>query len=145
MVCLGNICRSPYAAVALARKLHVQNVRVESGGFIGPDRSSPSQAQTAAASLGVDLSAHKSKIVTDVVLNAHDLIVVMEPAQRRTLRDNHGVPADRILVLGDLDPWPIACRAIGDPYGQPEATFVECYRRIDRCLDTLCRAWAVHA
>lgn len=137
MVCLGNICRSPYAATRLSSRLNGQTVRVSSGGFIGPDRRSPDHAQAAAAALGVDLSAHRSRVVTNEILNAHDLVVVMEPSQRSTLSRQHGVPADRILVLGDLDPEPIQSRIIADPYGKSEATFLECYRRIDRCIDTL--------
>jgi protein-tyrosine-phosphatase len=75
--------------------------------------------------------------VNEAILNAHELVVVMEPSQRRTLSRQHGVPADRILVLGDLDPEPIPSRTIPDPYGKSEATFLECYRRINRCIDTL--------
>jgi len=137
MVCLGNICRSPYAATALASSLNGQKLQVTSGGFIGPDRASPTHAQKAAAALGVDLSAHRSRVVDAAILNAHELVVVMEPSQGRTLSRQHGVPADRILVLGDLDPEPIPSRTIPDPYGKSEATFLECYRRINRCIDTL--------
>src|SRR5688572_850028 len=144
MVCLGNICRSPYAATALAGSLNGGKLQVTSGGFIGPNRASPAHAQSAAAALGVDLSTHRSRIVTEAILNAHELIVVMEPSQARTLCQQHGVSADRILVLGDLDPGPIPSRTIPDPYGKSEATFLECYRRIDRCIEALRGALPAH-
>ena len=137
MVCFGNICRSPYAAVALAKALVERDTVVDSAGFIGPNRPSPREAQAAAAELGIDLAPHCSKLLTPELLRAHDLIVVMEPSQRRTLVAEHGVPAEHVLVLGDLDVEPISCRAIPDPYGGTQEVFSRCYRRIQRCVDSL--------
>jgi glycosyltransferase involved in cell wall biosynthesis/protein-tyrosine-phosphatase len=137
MVCLGNICRSPYAAVALVKALGDQGVRVDSGGFIGPGRPSPEWAQAAAAALGIDLRPHRSKLLTSELLRANDLIVVMEPAQRRNLIETFGVPPERILVFGDLDPQPIVSRTIVDPYGGSQEVFTACYRRLDRCVAAL--------
>jgi protein-tyrosine phosphatase len=137
MICLGNICRSPYAAFALAKSLEGQDIEIDSGGFIGPGRPSPEWAQAAATALGIDLRPHRSKILTLELLGANDLIVVMEPAQRRTLIDRYGVSPSRILVLGDLDPDAIVTRTIVDPYGGSLEVFAECYRRIDRCINTL--------
>jgi glycosyltransferase involved in cell wall biosynthesis/protein-tyrosine-phosphatase len=137
MVCLGNICRSPYAAFALARALENHDIQIDSGGFIGPGRPSPEQAQAAAAALGIDLSPHRSKILTAELLRQNDLIVVMEPAQRQTLIRHYGIPSTRILVFGDLDPAPIVSRTIVDPYGGSLEVFAGCYRRIDRCVAVL--------
>src|SRR5690348_16475483 len=67
VLCHGNICRSPYAAHALVRALPGPAraaFPVDSAGFIGPDRSSPPQALDAAARVGVDLSQHRSKLIT---------------------------------------------------------------------------------
>jgi hypothetical protein len=47
--------------------------------------------------------------------------------------------AGNVLVLGDLDPEPIATRHIWDPINQRSAVFEETYERIDRCLDVLIR------
>ncbi len=45
MLCLGNICRSPYAARALS--IVAPDVRVDSAGFIGPGRPPPEIALSA--------------------------------------------------------------------------------------------------
>ena len=137
ILCLGNICRSPYAEMALIRALNDRAFRVTSGGFIGPDRPSPREAQSAAATLGIDLSRHCSKIATADMFENHDLIVVMEPAQRRTVVASFGVTAHRVIVLGDLDPLPIQRRTIDDPYGGSEQAFINCYERIERCVQAL--------
>jgi protein-tyrosine phosphatase len=139
-VCLGNICRSPFAEVALSHRLTQPHVKVTSCGFIGPNRSSPERAQAAATVCGLDLSNHRSKTITEPMIERADLVVVMESSHRRRLRFQHRVPADRIVLLGDLDSEPISRRAIDDPYGRTEEVFVECYRRIDRCVGALADA-----
>src|SRR2546422_3500209 len=62
VVCHGNICRSPFAAVLLQRALGPAGIRVHSAGFIGPNRPSPPEAVTAAARYGVNLSDHRSRV-----------------------------------------------------------------------------------
>jgi glycosyltransferase involved in cell wall biosynthesis/protein-tyrosine-phosphatase len=137
MVCFGNICRSPYAALALAKALDNRGIRIDSAGFFGPGRVSPEHAQAAAGAHGIDLGPHRSKLLTAELLRDHDLIVVMEPEQSQTLVRTHRLPPARILVLGDLDPRPIETRTIIDPYGGSQDVFDECYRRIDRCVTAL--------
>ena len=69
-----------------------------------------------------------------------DLVVVMEPRQARAVQTLFGRDGHDIVVLGDLDPEPIATRAIADPVEQPEAAFEASYTRIDRCVAELGRA-----
>ena len=137
MICLGNICRSPFAEFALQRALPGHGVKIQSAGFIGPDRSSPERAQAAALEFGIDLGPHRSKLITTKMLREHDLIVVMETGQRTKLMVDHRVPDDQILLLGDLDPQPIDTRTILDPYAGSPDDFRRCYERVQRCIDTL--------
>ena len=50
-------------------------------GFIGPDRPSPPEAVAIAAERGVDLSGHRSQVVTAEILRDADLVLVMNRAQ----------------------------------------------------------------
>src|SRR5262249_1749665 len=136
-----NLCRSPYAAVALRRLLPADatSTRVESAGFIGPHRTPPPEALEVAAARGVDLRRHKSRVVTPGSVSGADLVVVMEPGQVEALRP-FGRPRGAPLVLGDLDPLPSAARTIRDPIEQPRQVFAETYDRIDRCLAELVEA-----
>lgn len=138
-VCNGNICRSPYAA-AVAQRLFTGTVAVESAGFIGPNRPSPPEAVAVAAERGLDLSSHRSKLLTPERLRAADVVVVMDGGQRRRIVRGHGAPA-ALVVLGDLDPQPISRRAIPDPVDQPAEVFRSCYDRIDRCVRELAGLW----
>ena len=140
-VCHGNICRSPYAAKALERLLgDGSGVRVESAGFVGPGRSAPPEGVTVGAARGVDLSRHRAKLLGPPDVLTADLVVVMDPWQRRAVSALYGRDERDIVVLGDLDPGPIETRAILDPVEQPASAFEASYERIDRCLKELVRA-----
>lgn len=141
-VCWGNICRSPYAAAAFARKIpepYRQHVRVDSAGFIGPGRACPPEALPVAAAHGLDLAIHRSKLLTPEAVRDAQRIVVMEPGQRTALRRSFGRRGG-VTVLGDLDPDPIPRRAIKDPDGGAREVFEDVYARIDRCVGELARA-----
>jgi protein-tyrosine-phosphatase len=144
MICHGNICRSPYAAMALKRQLPpslAPEMDIQSAGLVKPDRRCPPEARAAAAQRQIDLSTHFSRVVTGNLLEKADLIVVMEPGQARALRRDHGIRPDALLILGDLDPRPVARRPIRDPVEQPLDVFEEVYDRIDRCVTTMVRAF----
>lgn len=137
VVCHGNICRSPFAAAVLAYKVRPRGMRVLSAGLIGPGRPAPPVARAAALARGIDLSAHRSQLVTPALLAQVDLVIVMDARQRAVLRHDYGVRSRDILVLGDLDPSLIPGRGIADPYDRPLAEFEEVYTRIERCLTML--------
>jgi len=140
VVCHGNMCRSPFAAGLLRPWLSGRGVRVDSAGFLGPGRRSPPEAVAAAARYDIDLSAHRSELLTAHGARAADLVVVMDAAQRRQVCDRFGRSERDVLVLGDLDPEPGDGRTIRDPVSQPLAVFEEAYARIERCARELERA-----
>lgn len=133
-LCLGNVCRSPYAEESFRRM--APQAEADSAGFIGPNRSPPEDAQLIARERGVDVEAHVSKVVTAEVVKGHDLIVVVDPRQRGRLRREVGRTAP-VVVLGDLDPSTPGRRAIRDPWGQPPEVFRSAFERIDRCLNEI--------
>jgi protein-tyrosine phosphatase len=139
-VCHGNICRSPFAA-GLARSRFPDGIAVGSAGFAGSDRPSPPAAVEVAAEHGIDLSEHRSQELELGHLREVDLVLVMERRQRHRLVAARPELADRVLLLGDLDPEPATRRAIPDPVNQPAPVFRSCYQRIDRCVGALATLW----
>ena len=133
-ICLGNVCRSPYAEASFGKM--APGVTVDSAGFIGPGRNPPEDAQLVARERGVEVSEHVSKVVTADIARPTDLIVVMDPGQRRTLRRAIGATPP-VISLGDLDPVAPARRTIRDPWGQDPEVFRSTFERIDRCLEQL--------
>lgn len=137
MICQGNICRSPFAARILARAFPPRTINIISAGLMGPGRPSPSTALEVAARRGVDLTTHRSRLVTPDLLARADLVIVMDGRQRAVLLHDYRVPADRLLVLGDMDPDPITARTILDPIDRPAEDFERTYARIERCVEVL--------
>ena len=138
-VCHGNICRSPYAEGAFRAQLGAGGdavIRVRSAGFIGPDRPAPRFAIEEAAARGVDLSAHRSSMLSMAELRHAELVVVMEPAQVEAVRHRFRV-SGTIIVLADLDPVSDGGRVIVDPVDKSRAVFAASYDRIDRCVEVL--------
>lgn len=142
VVCLGNICRSPFAAAVLERTGGAMITAAGSAGFIGPGRPVPPAGLEAARQLGIDLAAHRSRLLTPALLERADLVVVMEPAHAARLRHDYGWPSRNIVLLGDLDPGPVPGRRIIDPIDRSLAKYVEVYTRIERCTAELVRALA---
>lgn len=141
VICLGNICRSPYAEHRLTDELTragLDDIRVVSAGFILPGRPSPEAARRVAARRGLDLEDHRSQVVTSAMAREADVTLVMAATQLRQLRQTAGTePGGPAIVLGDLDPAPIDRRTIVDPYDQRDDVFEAVYERIDRCCQSL--------
>ena len=137
VVCQGNVCRSPFAEAVLKASLP-QGMEVRSAGFVSPGRCAPPDAVSVARRFGFDLTMHSSRRLTAGLVQAAGLIVVMNTQQARDLIDRFA-PTGQILVLGDLDSFPIEERGIPDPVKQSREFFVDCYDRIDRCARELGR------
>lgn len=139
VVCHGNICRSPVAGALLARELAAYGTDVQSAGFVGFNRPPPPEAIAAAEHHGIDLSSHRSRLVTAELVRTADLIVVMEPGQLGMVCARFGRSPRDVIVLGDLDPGPVETRSIRDPVNQPATVFEQSYARIARCVGELVR------
>ena len=138
-ICHGNVCRSPFAAAFFSRAMPLAGPRVSvrSAGFIGPGRQPPAPALSAASRRNLDLTTHRSALITGPEVGATDLVVVMSVEQAVALRRQLGRLSATMIVLGDLDPRPIRRRTILDPWGGDDATFDESYDRIERCITEL--------
>lgn len=135
-VCLGNVCRSPYAEWALRSRCG-SALRIESAGFIGPGRAPPDVALEVAAEHGVHHADHRSRVQDPDLLRQMDAIFVFDRLNVARLRRSSGARMDRVFWLGDLDPMWSGKRAIIDPWGKPTEEFEKTFSRIDRCVDEL--------
>jgi len=142
-VCLGNICRSPYAERVLAQRSKGA-LRVTSAGFIGPGRPPPEAALEVARARGIEHAEHVSRTLTSEHLDAADVIFVFDRHIARSVRGTEEVKADRVLWLGDFDPQWEGRRAILDPWGKPVEEFERTFERIERCVDEVLQALGPH-
>lgn len=140
-VCHGNVCRSPFAAAVLSRRLGeaASAIEVKSTGFVGIRRPPPSSALAAAARRGYDISAHRASFIKQPMVDEASLVIVMQPSQKNNVARRFQIARSRIVVLGDLDPEATGRRTIRDPMGRENAMFDEAFDRIERCVNELAR------
>lgn len=143
-LCTGNLCRSPMAAAHAAALAGARDLPllVQSAGLAATEgQAAPRQVVQVMAEIGLDLSGHRARKVSDALLAESDRVLVMELAHLHRLEarfPDHGRPA---FLLGS---WAGEVE-IGDPYG---SWFLGSYRRtrdllrvaVDRMLDEFGRS-----
>jgi len=119
ILCYGNICRSPFVELYLKKLLIGDNVEIKSSGFHEViDRGSPDKIIKAAKGNNIDLSAHRSSIVTPKMLKWADLIVIMDEDNWKDLLDLDNSIKNKIVWLGAFLSSSII--EIEDPYLKSE-------------------------
>lgn len=87
-VCTGNTCRSAMAA-AMLNDIAVKNdlnVLIDSAGvFAGIGERATDEAVKAMAKRGIDLSGHRTKPLTDELIDMADVILVMTSAHKQLI------------------------------------------------------------
>jgi protein-tyrosine phosphatase len=139
-VCHGNIYRSPYAEVSFRSHLPAglnETVIAVSAGFVGSGRPTPIESLELARRRGLDLSAHRSQLLTTELVRGSHLVVVMSSGQEREICRRFNYPRGRVLVLGDLDPSPIETREVMDPWNRPLEILEASTERVSRCVREL--------
>jgi protein-tyrosine phosphatase len=112
-ICLGNICRSPFAA-HLAQE-QIATAEIVSAGFhhkVG--RPSPDKIVRIGSDFGIDLTQHRSQLVNTQLLKDADLILVMDSANMRQMQQAFPEQLARTTMLGLFAPTPKP--SISDPY-----------------------------
>jgi len=126
-VCLGNICRSPFAAAALQARLAGAPIRIGSAGTMPrPGRSTPPPGVQAAAALGIDLTAHRSVWLSRAMAAAAAVLVVFDETTRRAVLDRYPDLGARVIKLGDL----LDGADIADPVDGDATEFAAAYATI---------------
>jgi protein-tyrosine-phosphatase len=137
-VCTANQFRSPIAAAYFTRKLTSIDANgiwtISSAGTWTPTGlPAHPQAVKAAAKLGLDLSAHRTREVNAGLLASADMIVVMEQGQKEAIEAEFPEARSKLVLLGSLGNIPGG--EIPDPvrsdFAQPDIVA----RTICRCID----------
>ncbi len=146
-VCFGNICRSAFAEYLANDKLArlgVRDVVCRSSGIRARDgKPSPEQAVLSAKKWGVDLGPHGARPIDREMMDASDVVLVMEAWQLKALEEEYPDLRERLYLLPLLESE-LTGRGSGygrynlaDPYGKAPAVFEACFTRLDRFLDLL--------
>ena len=99
-VCTGNTCRSPLAE-SIARRIAAErgiDAEFTSAGIDAlAGLPANDRALEVARDRGGDLDAHRARTLTRTVVDAHDLVLVMEPWQRDVIEGLGGAGKTRML------------------------------------------------
>jgi len=146
LVCLGNICRSPIAAIVLRDRIERSGlddrVDVDSSGTGDWHVGHPIDRRAAAvlAAAGHDSSDHRAQQITPRWFDQHDLLLVMDDANLREVQE-FAVEAEaisRVRLFREFDPRATdADREVPDPYYGGEDGFGLVMAIIERTSDEL--------
>lgn len=146
LVCLGNICRSPMAAVILRDRLADADlgdfVEVESCGTGDWHVGNPMDRRAAAALAvaGYGENEHRAQQLTPRWFTDHDLLLVMDEANLREAQElaPDDEAASRVRLFRDFDPRAVdGDREVPDPYYGGEDGFSLVLSIIERTADEL--------
>ncbi len=140
-VCMGNICRSPFAEgllKKLVQKKGVYDIVADSAGLLAlPGHGASSMAQKVAAEYDVDLSGHIAKSVKEDIVDRSDLILVMEKAHAENLLDAFPEAESKVFLIRHFASFGSRNRGIADPYGLNYEAYRFCFLDIQDCVSRL--------
>lgn len=125
-VCTGNTCRSPMAEGYLRSK-ELDGITVFSRGLACDGSPVSLNSKTAMAEVGIDISNHISKQITDSDINKADKIICLSSSHRAALL-SVGVPQEKLYILG---------KGISDPFGGDITVYRRCRDEIFEAIDAL--------
>ena len=140
ILCDGNICRSPYAALKLQQLLgsHAARFDIRSAGMLPRNRrSSPKVAIDAAARRNVALFDHRSEYAFQENVVAAAVILVFDRVNWRSLATRYPDQLHKVFFLGELLSTDGKAIEIADPVSGDAAVFDATYQQIDLALDAL--------
>ena len=134
-VCTGNTCRSPLAKVLAEKILREEgqdNWRADSAGTAALyGMSASGQAIAAADALGLDLSLHQSKPLTDKLVREADLILTMTGAHKQAILQAAPEASGKVFTLAEFAGS--ECD-VADPIGGSTALYLETAEHLQRLL-----------
>lgn len=137
-VCLGNICRSPFAAAALSRCFGSRDRRLQiaSAGVIPrPGRRTPAFGIAAAAERGIDLEDHRSSWLASPDASTATAIIVFDEQTETALLNRYPRLGGPVIRLGHFGRE--IRHEIGDPVDGDLALFRTTYAAIEEHAQAL--------
>ena len=130
VVCTANICRSPMAAALLQHALKAQpeplrSLKVVSAGVAARSNDPASENSVIALrKVGIDLSNHSSRPLTQQLLNNAVAVICMTESHRAMIQVQAEPAPQHVYLIREFLPG--ADKEIADPYGGPLKVYEQC-------------------
>ena len=134
LVCTGNIIRSACAKAYLQKHYHDQcpDWEIDSAGTHALDKQSiDPNVGAILKEQGIDASDHQSKPVSTELIQASNIIIVMEAIHYQLIKQNYPISCGKLFMFDES-------KEILDPIGQPQAN----YRDVVYQIQQGTRQWA---
>jgi len=137
VACTANLCRSPMAAAILRRRiadlgLEDQIAVVSAGVWAEDGHEASANAVTTLAGRGMDLTGHRSRLLTPALLGEADLVLVMEEAHRRSLFHLAPQHLSKVYLLTEMSG---GHADVADPYGGPVEGYERTVNELEKLVD----------
>jgi protein-tyrosine phosphatase len=125
VVCIGNICRSPMAEGLIRHALPELQVSSAGLGALVGHGADPIAVEIMAG-VGIDISTHRARMLTEEIAREADLILVMNDIQKMHIAMQYPFVMDKIFKLGEA-----SRQDIPDPYRQSPEVFRTVFSMIE--------------
>ena len=123
-ICTGNTCRSPMAEGILRKIANQKGLELSAssaGIFANSESPAAINAINSVGDVGVDIKGHRSKIVTEEIIDSSDLILTMTASHKDILVSNYPDKKYKIFLLNDYAFGKE--KDIQDPFGGNKAIY----------------------
>jgi protein-tyrosine phosphatase len=142
-VCTANRFRSPIAASFFTQEVHRHGQEADiqassAGTWTTPGQSATLEAIQYAKDHQIDLSFHRSRLISEALLSQTNLVLTMSSGQEESLRIEFPKYRDRIIILSETAGFPPF--DIPDPYRSchpPEDVANEIVKIIQKGYDNI--------
>ena len=130
-VCTGNTCRSPMAE-GILKAISKGMMSVSSAGLFADGSPVSEHAITVMNELGIDISGHQSRQITEELVKDANFILAMTPSHLQMLSAMFPQYREKMLTLAE---WAGESGEISDPFGSDRDVYRQCRDELKRMIE----------